>query len=134
MGEPEERADDAPEREEAAAESGSLLGIAFAPTIWTGHFLACYVFAALVCARWPGLLPVLGTVVAGATLVALVGIAAVAWPSWREWRREADTETFQASAEGRRHFLAHASLLLAGLSAFGVLLQATPALLTGTCR
>lgn len=134
MGEPKERADDAPEREEAAAESGSLLGIAFAPMIWALHFLACYVFAALVCARWPGLLPALGPAVAGATLVAIAGIAAVAWPSWREWRREADTQTCHATSEGRRHFLAHASLLLAGLSAFSVVLQAAPALLSATCR
>lgn len=122
------------ELSEGPFDRGSLLGIVAAPTIWAAHFLLVYVLGALSCARGAPPLASMLPIVAAATISALAGIALVSWPSWREWRGERDVETDHATAEGRSHFLAHASLLLAGLSIVAVLLQSLPALLSLSCR
>lgn len=124
---------DTEERAEVAADRGSLIGIAFAPMLWAGHFLFVYGLAAIFCEKAPQALGFAATIILVSTPVALAGIVLVTWPAWREWRSERQTGTAQDDPEGRRHFLAHASLLLAGLSAFAVVLQSLPALLSPTC-
>lgn len=122
------------ESAEAARDKGSLLGIAFAPMIWAGHFLFVYVLAAILCAKHPQHLGATGGIIAASTAVAAIGILLVAWPSFQVVRRERRAEPAENSPAGRRWFLARASLLLAGLSLVAVFLQTMPAFLAATCR
>lgn len=120
--------------DETRQDRRSLLGIAYAPIIWAFHFVTIYGLAAVACAKRPAALDDAIWWIGAATALAAVGILGVAVPSLREWLRERDLQTDHDSAEGRAHFLAHASLLLAGLSLFATLLQALPALIAPSCR
>lgn len=115
----------------------SLWLLAAAPLIWTGHFLACYLTAALWCARMVGVTGSVGpvrTAVAAYTVVALVGIAFVGWNGCRRHGHGigAVSQDFDTAA-GRHRFLGFATLLLSGLSAVAVLYVAAPALYFRTC-
>lgn len=115
-------------------DKGSLLGIAYAPSIWALHFLVVYGVGAVACAKTPSMLAGAAAWIVGFTAAAISGIVAVSYPAWVEWRRETDIATDSPSDEGRAHFLAHASLLLAGLSLFATLTQTMPAILAASCR
>lgn len=119
---------------ELRPDEGSLFGLVFAPTIWALHFLAIYGLAAVACARGTSLQPTIPMWIGGLTGVALLAILLVSLPAWREFRRERNRRTSRDDPEGRAHFLAHAALLLAGLSLFATALQALPALLSVSCR
>ena len=128
------RRHDKAEIDDAPEDRGSLFGIVFAPSFWALHFVFIYALAAITCARQPAALGRATIWIGIATVVAVAAIAAVSVPAWREWRKDRNRETDHDSVEGRTHFLAHASLLLAGLSIFATLLQALPALLSASCR
>jgi hypothetical protein len=120
--------------DEAGPDRGSLFGILYAPVIWALHFLFIYVFAAITCAKSPQWLGDAAIWIGVATGLALLGIVTVTTPAFLEWLRERRRDTDMDDPEGRAHFLAHAALLLAGLSAFATVLQALPALLSASCR
>lgn len=123
---------------DAGVPGESLWAMIVAPTIWAAHFLACYILAAIWCAK-AGRAADLATVrwwIAGITLAALAGIAASGIQAFRRghfWQGKAtphDADTIQ----DRRHFLAYATLLLSGLSFVATLFVALPAIFFATCR
>jgi hypothetical protein len=115
-----------------------LVSLAAAPTIWGGHFIACYAIAALDCAPNSELFkPLLNTrlAVGVATAIALILIGLILRRAWREWKAEGGGVIHNHdSAAGRERFLEFSTMLVAALSFVGVLFDALPALLIGDCR
>lgn len=104
------------------------------PTVWAGHFLFCYLWVAISCAktgafaRFPAAF-VIGTAVALAIILASGAIA------WVQARGPGDPPPHEQSTDrDRLRFLALATLLLAALSAAGVVFTAAPALMLTDCR
>jgi hypothetical protein len=116
----------------------SLWLLTIAPTIWAAHLLACYITAAIWCARFipaGGPLGGIQGAIAWYTGFALVGIAAIGWEGYRRHRHGTETTTHDLdSAEDRHRFVGFATLLLAGVSAVGVLYAALAAASFDTCR
>ena len=129
-----------------APDRGSLWLLTIAPVIWAAHFLACYVTAAIWCARFAppgGPLNGIRTAVAGYTAVALIGIAIVGWEGFRRhmhpstWLGAGGTEATTHdldTREDRHRFLGFATLLLAGLSMVAVTYAGFAATFFDTCR
>jgi hypothetical protein len=116
----------------------SLWLLTIAPTIWAVHLLLCYITAAVWCAKYVAFGGPLGGVqsaVAWYTALALGAIALVGWEGFRRHRFGTEATTHDLdSAEDRHRFLGFATLLLAGLSAVGVLYAALAATYFETCR
>lgn len=116
----------------------SLWLLTIAPTIWAAHLLLSYITAAVWCAKFAAPGAMLGgvrTAVAAYSGVALVGIAVVAWEGYRRHRHGTEATTHDLdSADDRHRFVGFATLLLAGLSAVGVLYAALAAAYFETCR
>jgi hypothetical protein len=117
---------------------GSLWMLTVAPTIWAVHLLLCYVTAAVWCAKFVpagGPLDGVQTAIGWYTVVALVGIAIMGWEGLRRHRHGTEATTHDLDTpEDRHRFLGFATLLLAGLSAVGVLYAALAATYFETCR
>jgi len=115
----------------------SLWTLVVPPSLWAAHFLFCYVFAAIHCAR-AGRLASLGPIrveIAGATVVALGLVGICAFVAWSQSRIRGDPPPHRESTdEDRARFLGVAGLLLAGLSAVAIVFTALPAALIGDCR
>ena len=116
----------------------SLWLLTIAPTIWALHLLLCYITAAVWCAKFVaqgGGLGGVRTAIAVYTIVALAGIAAIGFEGFRRhgYGTEATTHDLD-SIEDRHRFVGFATLLLAGLSALGVLYAALAATYFETCR
>ena len=115
----------------------SLWTLVLPPSIWGTHFLFCYVFAAIHCAK-AGRLAGLGAIraeIAVATVVALGLVGVCAFIAWAQSRVEGDPPPHRESTdEDRVRFLGVAGLLLAGLSAVAVVFTTLPAVLIGDCR
>jgi hypothetical protein len=140
--------------EPQASGTYSLWLLTIAPAIWAAHFLLCYVSAAIWCARFAppgGSLGSIRAAIAWYTAVALVGITVIGWegfrrhsypstglgagPSTGPWAGGTEATTHDLdSAEDRHRFLGFATLLLAGLSAVGVLYAAVAATFFESCR
>jgi hypothetical protein len=116
----------------------SLWLLTIAPTIWAAHLLLCYITAAIWCARFVpqgGVLGPIRTAIMWYTAAALAGIAATGWEGFRRHSYGTETTTHDLdSAEDRHRFLGFATLLLAGLSAVGVLYAALAATFFESCR
>jgi hypothetical protein len=113
----------------------TLWPILFGPTIWALHFLVCYVFAAVFCAKAEpsaDFFPV-RLVVAAATALALAAIAFVGFLGYRQWAIEHDMRQDQPTDVDRRQLLGQASILLCGLSAVAVVYGAFPAVFIASC-
>jgi hypothetical protein len=117
----------------------SLWAMIIAPTIWAVHFLACYILAAIFCAKAGAPAADFATVrwwIAGLTVVALAGIAACGIQAFRLGHfvkggtAPHDADTIQ----DRRRFLAYATLLLSGLSFVATVFVALPAVFVASCR
>jgi hypothetical protein len=107
------------------------------PTVWALHFLLCYVYAAVRCAKAGPLQPLddVRVVVAIATLVALGLVAATGYIAWAQARLEGGTPPHDESTREDRHrFLGAAKLLLAGLSFVAIVYTAIPAFMFPDCR
>ena len=117
---------------------GSLWLLTIAPVIWAAHFLACYVTAAIWCARLAppgGPLNGIRTAVAWYTAAALIGIAIVGWEGFRRHMHGTEATTHDLDTREDRHrFLGFATLLLAGLSAVAVTYAGFAATFFDTCR
>ena len=115
----------------------SLWTLVVPPSIWAAHFLFCYVFAAIHCAR-AGRLASLGAIraeIGVATIIALVLVGICAFVAWAQSRVEGDPPPHRESTdEDRVRFLGVAGLLLAGLSAVAIAYTALPAFVVGDCR
>jgi len=120
------------------ADHYSLWLLTIAPTIWAAHLLACYITAAVWCAKFVGAGGLLGGVrsaITWYTAVALIGIAWIGWEGLRRHRHGTEATTHDLdSAEDRHRFVGFATLLLAGLSAVGVFYAALAAFYFETCR
>lgn len=119
-------------------QSEKLWRLTVPPLVWAAHFLACYLTAAIWCARVVGRMGPLGSVriaIGAYTLVALVAIAVVGRDAYR--RHTLGTATVPHdfdTPEDRHRFLGFATLLLAGVSAVGVVFAAVVALFFQTCH
>jgi hypothetical protein len=124
---------------DAGVPGESLWAMIVAPTIWAVHFLACYILAAIYCAKAGALSADIAPVrwwIAGLTVVALAGIAVCGiqalrlGPFMQGKAAPHDADTIQ----DRRHFLAYATLLLSGLSFVATAFVALPAIFFASCR
>ena len=117
---------------------GSLWLLIVSPTIWAAHFMACYITAAIWCAkaatREAPLVPVRWAIVVY-TLVALAGIVWNARGGWQRHRLgDAELPHDEDTPEDRTRFLGFATLLLAGLSAIATVFAALVVLYFKDCR
>jgi hypothetical protein len=114
----------------------TLWALVLPPTVWALHFLFCYLYAAVRCAKG-GPVEAIGDVRAGiavATAVALLLVMASGFVAWAQSRIEGDPPPHQESTEEDRfRFLAVSTLLLAGLSFVAILFTALPAFVFEDC-
>jgi hypothetical protein len=121
----------------AQQRASNLWALIAPPTIWALHFLFCYVYAAIRCAKDGALQPLddVRVVVAIATLVALVPVLMSGYVAWAQARLEGGTPPHDESTRDDRHrFLGAAKLLLAGLSLVAIVYTAIPAFMFPDCR
>lgn len=108
------------------------------PTIWAGHFLFCYVYAAVECVPNAAIFETIAGVriaIAAVTAVCLVAIAVLGLRAYREWRfNEGSFPHDKDTPEDRERFMEFSSLLLAALSFIAVAFVALPALIFVDCR
>lgn len=110
-----------------------------APIVWAAHFLFCYVYAAIHCAK-EGRDAALGDVrvaIAIATVLALAAIGASTWHLWQVRGRSLTDNDFEFdhnTPEERHRFLSHVALMLCVLSAIAVLYVAIPVFYLSSCR
>ena len=116
----------------------SLWTLFTAPTIWAGHFLFCYVGAAVFCAKRDMVSLEFGAVRAGigiATVVALLLIVASAWLAWRQWGfGTMEPPHDDPSRHDRNRFQGFATLLLSALSFVAVVFTAMPIMMIAECN
>jgi len=127
---------------EVRRETGSgtdLWQVIAAPVIWALHFLFCYVYAAIYCAK-AGRDAGLGgptLVIVGATAVALMLIGLASYRLWQVRDRSLTDNDFEFehnSPEERHRFLSHVALMLCLLSAVAVIYVTIPMLYLSSCR
>ena len=115
----------------------SLWTLVVPPSIWAAHFLFCYVFAAIHCAKAGRLagLAAIRVEIGVATVIALGLVGICAFVAWAQSRISGHPPPHRESTEeDRARFLGVAGLLLAGLSAVAIVFTALPAALIGDCR
>jgi Kef-type K+ transport system membrane component KefB len=108
-----------------------------APVVWALHFLACYVGAAIYCAKEDAVDFGFGLVRAGigaVTAAALAMIVLSAFHAWRQWGFGTyDPPHDDPTRHDRRRFQGFATLLLSGLSFVAVIYTAMAALMISGC-
>ncbi len=115
----------------------TLWALIASPTIWALHFLFCYVYASILCAKAGRLEPLddVRLAIAVATTVSLLLVVACGYFAWRETRIEGDPPPHDESTdEDRLRFLAVATMLLSALSFVAIAFTALPAFVFGDCR
>ncbi len=104
------------------------------PTVWAAHFLFCYLWVAVSCAKL-GAFPRFPVAFVAGTAVALAITRASGASAWVPSRAPGDPPPHEESTDSDRlRFLATATLLLAGLSFVAVIFTAAPALMLTDCR
>lgn len=125
----------APETHES---NQTLWLLAASPLVWIAHFLACYLTAAIWCAKVVDDGGSLGSVriaIAVYTVFALAGISFIGWSGYRRHRHgEAAVPHDFDTPEDRHRFLGFATLLLSGLSAVATIFVALAAVFFPDCR
>jgi hypothetical protein len=115
----------------------TLWALILSPTIWAGHFLFCYIYAAIYCAKAGAAAP-LGSVRAAVGVVTAAALAAVlvaGYVAWAKSRIPGDPPPHDESTdEDRVRFLAVSTLLLSALSFVAIVFTAVPALMFEDCR
>ncbi len=116
-----------------------LWQVIFAPIIWAVHFLFCYVYGAVYCAKAGRDASLEGPtqVIVGATMLALLLIGLSTLKLWRVRGRSLTDNDFEFehnNPEERHRFLSHVALMLCVLSAIAVLYVAIPMLYLTSCR
>ena len=116
----------------------SLWLLITSPTICTVHFLACYLTAAIWCAKYAGPDRSLGNVrvaIAVYTVLALMGIGVTGFVGYRRYCFQHTTMPHDRDTpEDRHRFLGFATLLLSGLSAIATLFVALAAYFMKECH
>lgn len=128
--------------QEVRRETGSgtdLWRVVAAPIVWALHFLFCYVYGAVYCAKAGRDASLAGptVVIVAATLVALALIGLSTHHLWRVRGRSLTDDDFEYehnTPEERHRFLSHVALMLCVLSAVAVLYVAIPMLYLTSCR
>lgn len=131
------------EKDDTQERNQSLWLLISSPTIWAVHFLACYLTAAIWCAKYAGPDRSLGNVraaIAVYTVIAMVGIGFIGFVGYRRNRfqpmtmpNDRDTPHERDTPEDRHRLLGFATLLLSGLSAIATLFVALAAYFIGNC-
>lgn len=115
----------------------SLWLIVASPAIWAAYFLACYLTAAIWCAKFAGpdrSLAAVRTAIGVYTAVALVGIGVIGWVGYRRHRYgDAELPHNFDTPEDRHRFLGFATVLLSALSAVATIFIALTAVFIRTC-
>lgn len=116
-----------------------LWRVIIAPIVWALHFLFCYVYGAVYCAKAGRDASLDGptAVIIGATVVALALIGLSTLRLWRVRGRSLTDNDFEFehnTPEERHRFLSHVALMLCLLSAVAVLYVAIPMLYLTSCR
>jgi hypothetical protein len=115
----------------------TLWALIASPTVWALHFLFCYVYASILCAKGGRLEPLddVRLAIAIATTISLLLVVVCGYFAWRETLIEGDPPPHQESTdEDRLRFLAVATMLLSGLSFVAIAFTALPAFVFGDCR
>ena len=123
----------------------SLWTVIISPTVWAGHFLAVYLWPAILCQKAPeATFAGLATTRAGIGALTLVALALIGWAgrvAWTRWRGQEPDDAISPfephdddTVAARRRFSAYAAVLLAGLSGVGVVYQALPAVFFSSCQ
>lgn len=103
------------------------------PTVWAGHFLFSYLWAAISCAK-VGEFATFPTLFVVGTVIALALITVSGWIAWRQAGLPGGSAPHEDSTDiDRLRFLAKSTLLLAGLSFVGVLFTALPVIFLRDC-
>ena len=125
------------ETEDTHERNQSLWLLVSSPTIWAMHFLACYLTAAIWCAKYAGPDRSLGNVrvaIAIYTVIAMVGICVIGFVGYRRNRYQHKTMPHDRDTpEDRHRLLGSATLLLSGLSAIATLFVAIAAYFIEKC-
>ena len=112
--------------------------LAVSPAIWSLHFMACYVFAAIWCGMIAGPFGEFLTarlVIGVFTAAALAAIAVVGAIGFRRHRLgAAELPHDDDTPEDRHRFIGFSTFLLSGLSAVAVVYTGLAALLIETCQ
>ena len=118
-----------PAHNELERETGygtDLWRVIAAPVVWALHFLFCYVYGAVYCAKAgrdaPLDQPTIVVIVASLVALALIGLT------------DNDFEFEHNTPEERHRFLSHVALMLCVLSAVAVIYVTIPMLYLSTCR
>jgi len=117
--------------------SERLVWMFLPPVVWALHFLACYITAAVWCAKAVALHGPLGDAriaILVYTVGALVLLGLLAARAWRRYHDTTALDELHTTARDRRRFLGFMGLLLSALSAAAVVLVAQPTLHFTTCR
>lgn len=116
----------------------SLFQIILSPIVWAIHFMACYLTAAIWCAKMAESTDSFITVrlaIATYTAIALPCIAAIGYSAFRRHRYRGGEPPHDAPTSVDRHrFLGLAGVLLSSLSAVAVIYAALAAVFIGSCR
>ena len=113
--------------------------LVISPTIWSVHFLASYLTAAIWCAKFGQAGAPFGSVRVAIGLYTLIALAGIAWTAWIGYRRHdarpvSNAEPHDADSDVDRYgFLGFATLLLSGLSAIATIFVALAAVFVGSC-
>lgn len=113
---------DRPDSQQTSEYNQSLWRLTISPLIWAGHFLACYLTAAIWCAKFDGGLMPVRSAIAVYTILALTGIGITGWRGYKRHDFGAATVPHDFDTpEDRHRFLGFATLLLSGLSFVAVI-------------
>ena len=131
-----------PVHKELERETGygtDLWRVIAAPVVWALHFLFCYVYGAVYCAKAgrdaPLDQPTIVVIVASLVALALIGLSTL--QIWRVRARSLTDNDFEFehnTPEERHRFLSHVALMLCVLSAVAVIYVTIPMLYLSTCR
>ena len=123
--------------ERAQSLPSTLWKLIVPPLAWAAHFLFCYVYAAVRCAKAAHLAPLddVRFAIAIATVAALGVVLVSGFVAFAQSRIPGDPPPHQESTEEDRYrFLAFSKLLLAALSFVAIVFTAIPAFVFGDCR
>lgn len=118
--------------------TNTLWILAASPAIWAGHFMLCYISAAVWCGKlagpgaslWSVRVAILGYTVVALAAIGLIGYAGLQSHSDGSATARHDDD----SPVDRRGFIGHATLLLSGLSAMAVVYSSLAAVFIGSCE
>jgi hypothetical protein len=121
-----------------AEQHQSFLILAASPLAWAAHFMACYVTAAVWCAKQESALVSLASVrtaIAMFTVAALAAITYFGVAGYRAHRLGGEEAPHDDDTpEDRHRFVGFATLLLSGLSALAVVYAALVAVFVESCQ